>query len=75
MARSLGSLILKVLILCLRGGDCPSFCLTSTDHVFLINLSFTPRLAAAEHPPVATYRVQSSWNLNLYWLKPQERDL
>ena len=75
MARNLGSLILKVLILYLRERDCPSLCLTSTNRVFYIICCVHQGWLLLKHHLIASYEAQISWDVNLYWLEGQERDL
>ena len=75
MTRDLGSLVLKILILYLRQRNCPSFCLTSTYRVFQIICRLRQGWLLLKRRLTASYAVQISWDLNLYWLEGQERDL
>ena len=74
-ARDLGSLILKVLILYLRDRIYPSLCLTSTYRDFQIICRLRQGWLLLKHHLTASYEVQISLDLNLYWLEDQERDL
>ena len=75
MAKDLGSLILKVIILYLRERNCLSLCLTFTDRVFSIICRLHQGWLLLKQVLIASYEVQISWDLNLYWLEGQERDL